>query len=79
VAIKWRILILLHVVFAHGVVIYTGWTHCTESCVKSLYKHIECFHSDVFKDCVQTATPASVSFMPFLHSLHIPGLFYNEI
>jgi hypothetical protein len=77
VVIKWRILILLHVAFTHGVVIYIGWTHCTESCVQSLHKHIESFHSDVFMDCIQTATPASVSLMPFLLSLHIPGLFYN--
>jgi len=29
-AIKWRILILLHVPFAHVVVICIGWTHGTD-------------------------------------------------
>jgi hypothetical protein len=74
-AIKWRILILLHVAFACGVVIYIEWTHC----VQGLHKNIESFQSDVFVDCVQIATPASVSLMPSLLSLHIPALFYNHI
>jgi hypothetical protein len=74
-AIKWRILFLLHVAFAHGVVIYIGWTHC----VQSLHKNIESFQSDVFMDCIQTATPATASLMPFLLSLHIPFQFDNHI
>jgi len=48
-ATKWRMLFLVHVAFAHAVVIYVGWTHCTDKLHKKITQVHRIFSQRYFR------------------------------